>query len=93
MCTPEPLSTIIRVQPTPSVELLKMSAVRTDAPQTAFVQPPSAPIREGSFTEDETKDELQDEELKSLIQMFVRKNLEGQSNAYITKLFKHKNTF
>jgi hypothetical protein len=93
MYTPEPLSTIIRVQPTPSVELLKMSAVRTDAPQTAFVQPPSAPIREGSFTEDETKDELQDEELKSLIQMFVRKNLEGQSNAYITKLFKHKNTF
>jgi len=93
MYTPEPLSTIIRVQPTPDVELLKMSAVRTDAPQTVFVQPPSMPTREGSFTEDETKDELQDEELKSLIQMFVRKNLEGQSNAYITKLFKHKNTF
>ena len=93
MYTPEPLSTIIRVQPTPDVELLKMSAVRTDAPQTVFVQPPSMPTREGSFTEEETKDELQDEELKTLIQMFVRKNLEGQSNAYITKLFKHKNTF
>lgn len=93
MYTPEPLSTIIRVNQKPSVELLKMSAVRTDAPQNAFIQPPSAPIREGSFTDEETKDELQDEELKSMIEMFVRKNLEGQSDAYITKLFKHKNTF
>lgn len=93
MYTPEPLSTIIRVDPKPDVELLKMSAVRTDAPQNAFIQPPSAPIREGTFTEEETKDELQDEQLKSDIEAFVRKNLEGQSNAYITKLFKHKNTF
>ena len=93
MYTPEPLSTIIRVDPKPDVELLKMSAIRTDAPQNAFIQPPSTPVREGSFTEEETKDELQDEQLKSDIEAFVRKNLEGQSDAYITKLFKHKNMF
>jgi hypothetical protein len=93
MYTPEPLSTIIRVDPKPDVELLKMSAVRTDAPQNAFIQPPSAPVREGGFTEDETKDEVQDEQLKSDIEAFIRKNLEGQSDAYITKLFKHKNVF
>jgi hypothetical protein len=93
MYTPEPLSTIIRVDPKPDVELLKMSAVRTDAPQNAFIQPPSAPVREGGFTEDETKDEVQDEQLKSDIEAFIRKNLEGQSDAYITKLFKHRNVF
>ena len=91
MYTPEPLSTIIRVPPTPDVKLLKMSAVRTDAPQTTFVKPPSMPMREGAFTEDEIKDELRDEELKYMIQSFVQKNLEGQSTAYITKVFKHKN--
>lgn len=93
MYTPEPLSTIVRVDPKPDVELLKMSAVRTDAPQNAFIQPPSSPVREGAFTEEETKDEVQDEQLKSDIESFVRKNLEGQSDAYITKLFKHKNVF
>ena len=93
MYTPEPFSTIIRVPPKPDVKLLKMSAVRTDVPQTTFVKPPSVPMREGAFTEDEIKDELQDEELKYMIQSFVQKNLEGQSTAYITKLFKHKNTF
>jgi hypothetical protein len=44
-------------------------------------------MREGAFTEDEIKDELQDEELKYMIQSFVQKNLEGQSTAYITKAF------
>ena len=93
MYTPEPLSTIIRVDQEPDVELLTMSAIRTDAPQNAFIQPPSVPVREGGFTDEETKDEVQDEQLKSDIEAFVRKNLEGQSNAYITKLFKHKNVF
>jgi len=93
MYTPEPLSTIIRVQPTPDVELLKMSTIRTDAPQNAFIEPPSAPIREGGFTDDETKDEVHDEQLKSDIEAFVRKNMDGQTTAFITKLFKHKNMF
>ena len=91
--TPEPLSTIIRVDQAPDLEILKMSAVRTDAPQNAFIQPPSTPIREGAFTDDETKDEIQDEALKSDIESFVRKNMEGQSGAYINKVFKHKSMF
>lgn len=91
--TPEPLSTIIRVDQAPDLEILKMSAVRTDAPQNAFIQPPSAPIREGAFTDEETKDEVQDEALKSDIETFVRKNMEGQSGSYINKVFKHKSMF
>lgn len=93
MYTPVPLSTIVRVDQDPDVKLLKMSAVRTDAPQNVFIQPPSMPVREGGFTDEETKDEVQDEQLKSDIEAFVRKNLEGQSDAYITKLFKHKTMF
>jgi len=93
MYTPEPLSTIIRVEQAPDVEFLKMSAVRTDLPQNVFIQPPSAPIREGAFTDEETKDEVQDEEVKSLVETFVRKHMEGQSSAFITKIFKHKTMF
>ncbi len=88
-----PLSTVLQIDQNPNVEILKMSAVRTDAPQNVFIQPPSMPVREGSFTNEETKDELQDEELKSHIETFVRKNMEGQSNAFINKIFQNKTTF
>jgi len=93
MYTPEPLSTIIRVEQAPDVEFLKMSAVRTDLPQNVFIQPPSAPIREGAFTDEETKDEVQDEEVKSLVETFVRKHMEGQSSAFITKYLNIKQCF
>ena len=88
-----PLSTIIQIDQTPSVEILKMSAVRTDIPQTTHVEPPSVVVKEGTFSNEQTKDELHDEETKGLIQEYVRKHLEGQQNSYITKLFKHKQTF
>ena len=91
--TVEPLSTIIRIEQTPSVEILKMSAIRTDAPQNAFVEAPSMTIREGNFTVDEIKDEVQDEVTRSRIEQFVQKNMEGQAGSYITKLFKFKNTY
>ena len=91
--TTEPLSTIIRIDSTPSVEILKMSAIRTDAPQNAFVEPPSMAIREGSFTSDEIKDEIQNDIVKSRLESFVQNNMEGQGGSYITKLFKFKNTY
>jgi hypothetical protein len=88
-----PFSAILEIDQKPSVEVLKMSAVRTDAPQTVHVEPPSVVVKEGTFTKEQTKDELHDEEVKLLIQDYIRKNLEGQQNSYITKLFKHKQTF
>jgi hypothetical protein len=88
-----PLSTIIQIDQKPNLEILKMSTVRTDMPQTIHVEPPSVVVKEGTFTNEQTKDELHDEETKELIQRYVQKHLEGQQNSYITKLFKHKQTF
>ena len=86
---------LTRISQEPSVKILKMSAVRTDAPTTVSVEPPSVSIRakEASFSEDQTKDEIYDEDLKNRIETFIRKNMEGQGGAYITKLFKHKETY
>src|SRR6056300_1364947 len=88
-----PLSTIVKISQEPTVEILKMAVVRTDEPQTVHVEHPSVVMKEGTFTNEQTKDELHDEETKLLIQAYVRKHLEGQQNSYITKLFKHKQTF
>jgi len=88
--TTEPLSTIIRIDSTPDVEILKASTIRTDAPQNTFVEPPSMAIREGTFTSDEIKDEIQNEVVRVRIEQFVQNNMEGQGGSYITKLFKFK---
>lgn len=88
-----PLSSIIRIEQDPTLEILNMSVVRTDAPQNTIVESPSSRIREGRFTTAQTKDELHDEKIKSEIEAFVQTNLEGQRNATITKVFKHKNCF
>jgi hypothetical protein len=88
-----PLSTLIQVDPTPNLELLNMSIVRTDAAQTHVVSSPSNILKEGSFSNDQTKDEVHNEELKYLIEKFVNKNLEGQGGATITKMFKHNNVY
>src|SRR6056300_648720 len=84
-----PLSTILKIDQKPDLEILKMSVVRTDAPQTHVIEPPSATIGEGKFTREQTKDEVHNEELRYMIEKFVKKNLEGQGGATITKIFKH----
>src|SRR6056300_392898 len=84
-----PLSTILKIDRKPDLEILKMSVVRTDAPQTHVIEPPSATIGEGKFTREQTKDEVHNEELRYMIEKFVKKNLEGQGGATITKIFKH----
>lgn len=93
--TREPLCTLMRISQEPTVKILKMSAVRTDQPTTVSIEPPSVTIKvkEGSFSEDETKDEIHDEEVKNRIETFVRKHLEGQGDAYINKIFKIRDTF
>jgi hypothetical protein len=88
-----PLSSIIRIEQDPTLEILNMSVVRTDAPQNTVVESPSSRIREGTFTVAQTKDELRDEKIKSEVEAFVQTNLEGQRNATVTKIFKHRNCF
>jgi hypothetical protein len=61
-----PLSTILKIDRKPDLEILKMSVVRTDAPQTHVIEPPSTTIGEGKFTREQTKDEIHNEELRDL---------------------------
>ena len=89
-----PLSTMLNISPNPDVDVLKMSAVRTDEPQNTVIDNPSVKVKEeGSFSLAQTKDEIQNEELKSMIEAFVRKNMEGQDHSIITKMFKHNDTY
>ena len=88
-----PLSTLLKISHNPDLEILKMSSVRTNSTEYNTIEPPSSVIKEGSFTSAQTKDELDDDELRGLIENFVQKNMEGQSGATITKLFKHKDTY
>jgi len=90
---PGPLSTLLKIGQDPSVDILKMSSVRTDQIQCVTVEPPSTVIKEGSFTTAQTKDEIDNDELKGIIQKYIQTNMEGQGGAVITKLFKHNETY
>jgi hypothetical protein len=88
-----PLSTILQIGQEPTIDILKMAVVRTNEPQTTHVEPPSTAVKEGSFTEVQTKDEVYDDQLKDKIEEFIRTNMDGQSNAYVPKIFKKKDTY
>jgi hypothetical protein len=88
-----PLSTLLKISHNPDTEILKMSSVRTNSTEYITVEPPSSVIKEGSFTSAQTKDEIENDELKGLIEDFVQRNMEGQSTSMVTKLFKHKETY
>ena len=88
-----PLSALLKIGQEPDVEILKMSSIRTNKPQHVTIEPPSSVIKEGSFSEAQTKDELHDDELKSLVEDFIQKNMEGQGTAIVKSLFKHKETY
>ena len=88
-----PLSTLLKINQQPDVDILKMSAIRTNEPQHITVEPPSKVIKEGTFTDAQIKDEVQNDELRGFIEEFIQKNMEGQSMSVVTKLFKHKDTY
>jgi hypothetical protein len=88
-----PLSTLLKISHNPDTEILKMSSVRTNSTEYITVEPPSSVIKEGSFTSAQTKDEIEDNELRGLIEDFVQTHMDGQGGATITKLFKHKDTY
>tara|TARA_B110000240_G_scaffold193810_1_gene240281 strand:+ start:1943 stop:3400 length:1458 start_codon:yes stop_codon:yes gene_type:complete len=93
MYTPEPLSTLMRIDQTPSIKILSLSAVRTNEVQHVNIEPPSIVIKEGTFTEAQTKDEVHNNQLKEMIEEFIQENLEGQKAYIVTKIFKHKDTY
>ena len=88
-----PLSAILQTGQEPSLDVLKMAVVRTNEPQTVHVTPPSTVVKEGTFTTTQMKDEVRDDTLKGQIEEFIRTNMEGQSNAYVPKMFKKNETY
>jgi len=87
------VTTITPVDQTPSVSLLKMAAMRTNQPATVTIEPPVNRIKEGSFTKGQTKDEIQDDRVRTRLETFIRKNMEGQERVRVTKVFKYKDMF
>ena len=88
-----PLSMLKKIDPQPNLDILKMSSIRTEQPQHITVEPPSSVIKDGSFTDAQTKDEIENNELRGLIEDFVQMNMKGQCDSTITKIFKHKETY
>ena len=88
-----PLSTLVRIEPTPDTSILRASAIRTDKEVTISIDLTNSKRKEGSFTAEQMKNEVCDTRLRNLLETFIRKNMSGQGEAYITKIFNSKNTF
>ena len=87
------LSSLTKIGQRPDAQILAMSAVRTTSTDFVTIEGPTKAIKEGSFTEIQTKDEVSDIELKYNIERFIQKNMNGQSDARVSKLFKFDNRY
>lgn len=87
-----PLSMLQKTDQKPSVDMLHMATLRTQSTDPVTVEGTTRK-NEGSFTNIQTKNEFKNQEALLLVEAFVRKHLEGQSTASVTKMFKHKNQF
>ena len=76
-----------------TMEILKMTSIRTDATVCADIPDPPTSKREGDFTKTQTKNEIKNNELSAYIETFIRKNMIGQKDARITKIFKCKDAY
>tara|TARA_Y100000356_G_scaffold34139_1_gene25793 strand:+ start:1369 stop:2766 length:1398 start_codon:yes stop_codon:yes gene_type:complete len=89
-----PLSMLEKTEQKPSVDMLHMATLRTESTNPNIIEGISKNIREeGNFTNIQTKNEFKNQEALLLVEAFVRKNIEGQSSASITKMFNYKNQF
>jgi len=87
-----PLSMLQKTDQKPSVDMLQMATLRTQSTDPVTVEGTTRK-NEGSFTNIQTKNEFKNQEALLLVEAFVRKYIEGQSTASVTKMFKHKNQF
>jgi hypothetical protein len=85
-----PLSMLQKTGQKPSVEMLHMATLRTQGTDPVLIE---GAREENTFTNAQTKDEFKNQEAVLLVEAFIRKHMEGQSTASVTKMFKHKNQF
>src|SRR6056300_273906 len=86
-----PLTMFQRVSPEPSVKLMHMATLRTQNTEPRIIE--GSRKVEGSFTAAQTKNEFTDPETLALLETFIRKNMDGQANARVTKIYKEKNSY
>jgi hypothetical protein len=85
-----PLSMLQKTEQKPSVEMLHMATLRTQGTNPVLIE---GAREENTFTNAQTKDEFKNQEAVLLVEAFIRKHMEGQATASVTKMFKHKNQF
>ena len=85
-----PSSTLQKTEQKPSVDILRMATLRTQSTEPVIVE---GTHKEATFTTLQTKNEFKDQEALLLVEAFVRKNVEGQTTASITKMFKYNKQF
>ena len=85
-----PSSTLQKTEQKPSVDILHMATLRTQSMEPVIIE---GTRKETTFTTLQTKNEFKDQEARLLVEAFVRKNVEGQTTASITKMFKYNKQF
>ena len=85
-----PSSTLEKTEQKPSVDILHMATLRTQIMEPVIIE---GTREEATFTKLQTKNEFKDQEALLLVEAFVRKNVEGQTTASITKMFKYNKQF
>jgi len=85
-----PSSTLEKTEQKPSVDILHMATLRTQSMEPVIIE---GTREEVTFTTLQTKNEFKDQEALLLVEAFVRKNIEGQTTASITKMFKYNKQF
>ena len=85
-----PSSTLEKTEQKPSVDILHMATLRTQSMEPVIIE---GTREEATFTTLQTKNEFKNQEAILLVEAFVRKNVEGQTTASITKMFKYNKQF
>ena len=85
-----PSSTLQKTEQKPSVDILHMATLRTQSMEPVIIE---GTREEATFTTLQTKNEFKDQEALLLVEAFVRKHVEGQTTASITKMFKYNKQF
>ena len=83
-------STLQKTEQKPSVDILHMVTLRTQSMEPVIIE---GTRKEATFTTLQTKNEFKDQEALLLVEAFVRKHVEGQTTASITKMFKYNKQF
>jgi hypothetical protein len=75
-----------------NTKIMHMATLRTQRSVPVIVEG-SKIKKEGEFTANEIKNEFKDQEVISNLEQFIRKHLEGQNMAKITKIYEHEGRF